>query len=362
MSADALEEEFSAYSEPLPRRRRGSAVEALTKKREVPSKAVDSPLRAKRQRLEVEAHVERTSDGDGILTEGPSPEQPHKRKRDDPDRGFGGIWGNSKAEKAALAEQGGGGDPQENPEATSADASGEMSHLERRRLVIKEKKREEAKTRREFISGIKLRKRMFEIRLLPPKEQAEQFWDMLVETMYSNAQAAAAMVLPPCLEEKHIVPLPPGKCRELSSLPETLRSLFGERADECLKLASGSRRRGTPYVAIVCSSAQRCCDVYRALKPFNEPPCKHVLKLFAKHIEISTQLWQLSSVVCIVVGTPGRMLELAQRKALRLSHALLVVDMSRNRMEHNLLNYEPLRRELCELYLHNVHSHVLRDT
>jgi hypothetical protein len=88
------------------------------------------------------------------------------------------------------------------------------------------------------------------------------------------------------------------------------------------RLKKFNTKGGSPCVAIICLSARRAVQLLKELAPFSI----RAVKLFAKHMEMKDQIEQLENhSFGFAVGTPHRMLQLAQQGALSFEHTQLVV-------------------------------------
>eukprot|EP00993_Chasmostoma_nieuportense_P006512 NODE_7147_length_462_cov_30.262687_g6981_i0.p1 GENE.NODE_7147_length_462_cov_30.262687_g6981_i0~~NODE_7147_length_462_cov_30.262687_g6981_i0.p1 ORF type:complete len:153 (-),score=63.50 NODE_7147_length_462_cov_30.262687_g6981_i0:3-395(-) len=120
-------------------------------------------------------------------------------------------------------------------------------------------------------------------------------------------------------------------------------------------------KQGSPYVMILCSSAIRCCEVLRELRQLQDTNSNPVLKLFAKHMKVPQQAYQLQKAwVCVVVGTAQRMGELCEEGSLKLDALkFVVVDMWRNQKDMNLLEIKPGNLQFCEFFHKHLHPRVV---
>ena len=81
-----------------------------------------------------------------------------------------------------------------------------------------------------------------------------------------------------------------------------------------LKEAASSGELGCPTVLVLCASSLRASQVFNRMKGLLR--CPHI-KLFAKHLKIQDQVEQLGKELFpVAVGTPGRVLKLAELGAL----------------------------------------------
>ena len=100
----------------------------------------------------------------------------------------------------------------------------------------------------------------------------------------------------------------------------------------------GDKYKKSPKVIVITRSANRACDIIRSISQLRV----RTLKLFSRHMKPSEQEQLLKSGgYPIGVGTPNRILKLAQLKSLNFSKTKLVVfDLSplSSEMNFNVLN------------------------
>jgi len=114
--------------------------------------------------------------------------------------------------------------------------------------------------------------------------------------------------------------------RSLSNLSSFIKQVYPNWKKNLGKPPKESDYKGQPSVLVVTQSAIRAVEVIRSLNEFSKY-CK-VGKLFSKHMKVKEQVEYLSkSVVKIAVGTPNRLIKLAENESLDMNKLdLLVID------------------------------------
>eukprot|EP01095_Lingulamoeba_sp_RSL-Kostka_P016474 TRINITY_DN8076_c0_g1_i1.p1 TRINITY_DN8076_c0_g1~~TRINITY_DN8076_c0_g1_i1.p1 ORF type:complete len:263 (+),score=62.21 TRINITY_DN8076_c0_g1_i1:299-1087(+) len=115
---------------------------------------------------------------------------------------------------------------------------------------------------------------------------------------------------------------------------------------------------GSPRILIITHSAKRAVELMRLLKNFDNRFI--VTKLFAKHIKIKVQSDILQTkVVNIAVGTPNRILKLAQLNDLSLKDCdYLVIDCEQNIKRQTIFDLKDTNSDLFKFYKDHCHQLV----
>jgi hypothetical protein len=117
---------------------------------------------------------------------------------------------------------------------------------------------------------------------------------------------------------------------------------------------------GSPVVLIICSSAIRATQVISSLSKTIK--CR-IAKLFAKHFKLQDQIEILSKQqFTVAVGTPNRLLKLAEYGALKL-HQLraVIIDMHKDEKNFSVLSMPDVNNDLVEFMKTHVYpesSHI----
>ena len=138
----------------------------------------------------------------------------------------------------------------------------------------------------------------------------------------------------------------------LTALSPHLRSALGAAAARRLTAPPATPPvTSQPFVLVVCSSAIRCTEYVKAMRPLHLPH-NALLKAFAKHIKLAEQQSQLdTSDVRVAVGTPKRLLDLYVGGALRLERLVLcVVDCGVDAKKYSLLTLPGVKEDFFAFY------------
>jgi hypothetical protein len=105
-------------------------------------------------------------------------------------------------------------------------------------------------------------------------------------------------------------------------------------------------RSPSPQILIISSSAKRSCAILQLLKPLKV----RIAKLFSKNMSVSEQVAMLSSPHPVAVGTPSRLLKLAEEGALKMDDTRLVImDMKEDKKGFSVLTLRDCQRDLMTL-------------
>ncbi|XP_065837809.1 uncharacterized protein C3orf26 homolog [Oscarella lobularis] len=143
-----------------------------------------------------------------------------------------------------------------------------------------------------------------------------------------------------------------GKTEE--GIAEYLKSALGPWQTISSKLESAEK--GSPFLLIICASAQRAVDLIRELAPLQEKT--KVAKLFAKHFKIEAQVLYLASHMCnIAVGTPNRIFHLIQKDGLKVNCLkYFIIDWTwQDKKQRTIAKIPELMQDLAVL----LSSHIL---
>eukprot|EP00118_Oscarella_pearsei_P026600 m.835 g.835 ORF g.835 m.835 type:complete len:228 (+) comp4982_c0_seq1:28-711(+) len=136
-------------------------------------------------------------------------------------------------------------------------------------------------------------------------------------------------------------------------IADYLESALGNWSDLSASLASS--QKGSPFLLIVCSSAQRAVNLIRELASLQEPT--KVAKLFAKHFKVEAQMSYLATHMCnIAVGTPNRLTNLIEKDGLKLeSLKYFVIDWTwQDKKQRTIANLPELSQDLSTLLSSNI--------
>lgn len=106
---------------------------------------------------------------------------------------------------------------------------------------------------------------------------------------------------------------------------------------------------GHPTILIICMSAIRATEIIKSIS-LKLHGCK-IAKLFAKHIKLNEQVELLSKdYYPIAIGTPKRLSQLIEAKALYLNKTkLILVDISQDIKKFNILTLNDVKVEFYKL-------------
>eukprot|EP00246_Nothoceros_aenigmaticus_P015254 TRINITY_DN6252_c0_g2_i1.p1 TRINITY_DN6252_c0_g2~~TRINITY_DN6252_c0_g2_i1.p1 ORF type:complete len:258 (+),score=39.79 TRINITY_DN6252_c0_g2_i1:64-837(+) len=163
--------------------------------------------------------------------------------------------------------------------------------------------------------------------------------------------------------ENRLVQLEAGKDHSLESMRDHVISAIGPAWEEILcgtKSADGGsgREAGSISMLVLCSSANRCVDILRALKTFCIE-CQPA-KLFAKHMKVEEQVQGLKRRVNIAAGTPNRVKKLVDIGALGLGDlSLVLLDMHKDAKGLTVLTVPDVKKDFWELYVSHLRERLL---
>ncbi|ORX61726.1 hypothetical protein DM01DRAFT_1316573 [Hesseltinella vesiculosa] len=184
-----------------------------------------------------------------------------------------------------------------------------------------------------------------------PSVQADYYSDRLsralpkLTALETNAIPASAFVDVAKFQYEHV----------LEELPKFVK--FGVLRHK--KLDKPPTQPGSPTAIVITHSAIRATDLVRSLKGgFGET--YRVGKLFAKHIKVQEQAEFLKeTAVHLVVGTPHRLLELAENGSLKLDNLeLIVVDSDMAKGNYHLMDNLSCRQPFFEFLNTHVASRL----
>jgi hypothetical protein len=136
-------------------------------------------------------------------------------------------------------------------------------------------------------------------------------------------------------------------CINYSSIPiiRSIISVFPKYKKELNSFGKSVQDHGSPLIIIICSSAIRAADVINSLSSILK--CK-IAKLFAKHFKLQDQVDILTKgKFPVAVGTPNRVMKLAEYGALQLHHTrLIVIDMKKDAKSFSLLTMPEVKDDL----------------
>jgi protein CMS1 len=180
-------------------------------------------------------------------------------------------------------------------------------------------------------------------------EQQVEYFITQLSKQNDLARELSKMDETPIVQPQHFYVVPNHE-RTLLSLSKFISDGVGKKKLDHRKAVAGS-----PTVIVICSSAVRCVDMIRSLKPLK---CQ-VLKLFSKHIKIPEQEALLRRPHVIGVGTPNRLLKLAQQNSLNFSStALVVYDMVPDVKEFTVFTLYDVKSDTFRLFLDFMHQHL----
>ncbi|GMH52353.1 hypothetical protein TrRE_jg9920 [Triparma retinervis] len=111
-------------------------------------------------------------------------------------------------------------------------------------------------------------------------------------------------------------------------------------------------RSTSPLIVIISSSAKRSCQILQLLAPLKA----RIAKLFSKNMSVPSQVSMLSSPHPCAVGTPNRLLKLAEDGALSFGDTGLVIfDMKADKKGFSVVTLRDCQRDLMAL----VRDHVV---
>eukprot|EP00002_Diphylleia_rotans_P039885 TRINITY_DN9368_c0_g1_i1.p1 TRINITY_DN9368_c0_g1~~TRINITY_DN9368_c0_g1_i1.p1 ORF type:complete len:375 (-),score=108.36 TRINITY_DN9368_c0_g1_i1:69-1193(-) len=126
------------------------------------------------------------------------------------------------------------------------------------------------------------------------------------------------------LDESHFVQLEDTLAKSIKSKFIDWKKRFNSETSRPNEANDAEGYRGAPVVVIITHSAIRAVDIYKSLGEFTT--IGQVAKLFAKHIKLQEHVEMLQNkIIKIAVGTPNRILKLAEMGELRFTCAQYVI-------------------------------------
>lgn len=207
-----------------------------------------------------------------------------------------------------------------------------------------------------------------EISAMSPAEQASWLQALYVAVVgpklhaLQRADCFRSPLVAPCFLRAPVAPYPAGRAPPVKRLltlqdarraPDLVKALLPSwRQDLAF---SPTRPAGAPVVLLITHSADRAWDFTEALKTLDCP----VAMLYARHLKVDAQAQLLREPVPLAVGTPNRLMKLADMGALSLAAvSVVILDSSRNAKGASMFDQLDLRTDLLQFYHEHLRVHV----